>query len=195
MIQQWTGDSASYGPSQTATNVTVATVSGPFSIASKQYTATANNAVANLLYTTALNGLPAGIYTAVFNVEVISDDVIWPLFVASNTQRRDWTLPKGKHIVNIPFYYDGGTSKTIGIQTSNLPNSSVFQIQRHRIYKGAWNITTEQVFITDIGIPSSGQGYIGDQVVNYEPTVGSYIGYVCGVSGIPGTWGSFGMIS
>lgn len=45
------------------------------------------------------------------------------------------------------------------------------------------------------GIPTAGNGVKGDIVYNTNPTVGSYTGWICTVTGTPGTWNPFGLIS
>lgn len=43
--------------------------------------------------------------------------------------------------------------------------------------------------------PTSGQWKRGDRVYNSVPTSGGFVGWVCTVAGIPGTWETFGVIS
>jgi len=50
-------------------------------------------------------------------------------------------------------------------------------------------------FITADAAPTSGLFNKGDTCWNTEPTVGGYMGWVCIVSGTPGQWAPFGLIS
>ena len=43
--------------------------------------------------------------------------------------------------------------------------------------------------------PTAGEWAIGDIVWNSAPASASYIGWVCTVSGTPGTWKGFGVIA
>jgi hypothetical protein len=43
--------------------------------------------------------------------------------------------------------------------------------------------------------PTSGTWVAGDTVWNANPASGGYVGLICTVSGTPGTWKTFGLIS
>lgn len=43
--------------------------------------------------------------------------------------------------------------------------------------------------------PTTGDWVVGDWVKNSAPTSGGYFGFVCTVSGSPGTWKGFGVIA
>jgi Pectate lyase superfamily protein len=45
------------------------------------------------------------------------------------------------------------------------------------------------------GVPTSGTWSKGDLIYNTNPTAGGYVGWICTVSGTPGTWKGFGLIA
>lgn len=49
--------------------------------------------------------------------------------------------------------------------------------------------------VANTGIPTTGLWNQGDIIWNSAPTSGGYAGWICTVSGTPGTWKTFGLIS
>ncbi len=54
---------------------------------------------------------------------------------------------------------------------------------------------TENTVTYNITFPITGNYNKGDLIYNTNPTPGSYVGWICTVSGTPGTWNTFGLIN
>lgn len=186
---QSAGNTGSYTGSFSQTNVTATTPNDDFGVAMYTFTATANDATATRTYSTALNGLAAGVYTAVFDLEVTTNHTVHAILQASNVVNNSFTLTKGKHSVPVPFYYDGGASQSIVFQADHMPNTAVIQMHRWRIFKGRFATPGLRMELDGTAAPTTGQWYRGDRVYNTgqsQPGVADY--WTCIVAGSPGTW-------
>ena len=185
---QTQAQTGAFGPAIVTTNVTASDVTDELGVPGKNFLATADNGSATLNYSTMLNGLAAGLYTAVFDVDVTTDTSVRPLFKASNVAA-SMILPRGRHSVCIPFYYDGGSVKNVGFELYTLPNTANVFWRRVRIYKGRRFLAGNRAEFSDTAAPSSGQFYRGDRVWrNNKSAVSSPSFHECLVSGTPGTW-------
>lgn len=183
------GSTGAYGPSASQTNVTVTTPTDNWGVTVRQFAASANAATFSLNYTTALSGIAAGVYMVVFDVSVTGGIAVQPTFVASNTTTKQWALSPGTHSVSVPFYYDGGSAQTIGLQGFNLTAGSTIQWARWKLYNGIHAVAGPRVELDGTAAPTSGQYYRGDRVYNSNRTaITGVIFWECTVSGTPGTW-------
>lgn len=183
------GNTGAYTPiAVTTSNVTASTANDEFGVPYEQFLATANNGSAYLPYTTALNGLAAGIYTAIFDIEVTTNHVVQCDLTAANVACRTTLLPRGKHSVALPFDYDGGASQTIALGVNYLPNTANIRWNRWKIFKGRVAVGGKRLELDGTAAPVAGQWYRGDIVYNSNHTPGTADYWTCFVSGSPGTW-------
>ena len=148
--------------------------------------------VFNQSYTTALNGITAGLYTAVFDFENVTG---YPIVVTMNTSATTnrVTLLKGKSIICVPFYWDGTSSQKLGIGCGFNVASQVVKISSIRLFAGNIDINTQNTTMYGTAAPAGSlQAEVADTVIQQTPAVGSPKSWVCTVKGAPGTWVSTG---
>ena len=93
------------------------------------------------------------------------------------------------------FIHDG---KTFSVAFNNDADTTI-EVQYLAIYEGQY---FEDIPLNDNGgyigyaksYPTEGEWFLGDRIINNNPTTGSYEGWICVESGNPGTWKGFGVI-
>lgn len=155
--------------------------------------ATPSSASYSQYFNTALNGLAAGTYTAVFDIENVTGEPIQAILdVAQNVYRR--VLMKGKNVICVPFYYTASGSQVLGLDLVNwLAASQRVKVGSIRLFYGTVMVTTQNTIMHGSAAPSGTlQAEAGDRVIVSVPVSGSSRGYGCSVRGAPGTWISEG---
>lgn len=143
-------------------------------------------------WATLLNGLSAGVYTAVANIEIKTANITsFSLSGGGNKVTRN--LGMGSHVITIPFYFDGTNTKAVGYQFEGLCASATIAHGGLRLFSGrveairSWN--TEAL---GDAAPATRYWRLGDRVKRLTPVVGQPKAWVCTVAGTPGTWVSEG---
>ena len=86
----------------------------------------------------------------------------------------------------------GVTKAIISGNMTNAANPTFITIGNNISQElNSWNHTINQ----RSSAPTSGNWIAGDIVYNTAPATAGYIGWVCTVSGTPGTWKGFGVIA
>jgi hypothetical protein len=186
------GYTGSYTPSLTNT-ATFASFTDEFGVTSARFTAGADDQTPDIAYTTMLNGLSAGVMTAVLKLSITTNNLI-KIRVQASRSTMDFNLSKGDHCIHVPFYYDGGASQTIGI-SGEMENGAVLEWKRTVILDGSRDSYDMNVVCLGTAAPVAGQWYVGDTVYDSTPSAGGTMGWVCTTSGSPGTWKTFGTIA
>lgn len=174
-----------YGRSTTATNVTASTTSSVFGSGDALLLTTVTSTNSYLLgYTTLLNGLSAGYYTFVFDLNVISATTAT---VAASTSGDSYTttLAQGHHIVSIPFYFDGSTNTNCSVVVSTPSAGTQCSIESIRVFSGVKSISTINTLILASSVPASGTWLKGDKAFSTADSRGMW---ACTAGGTPGTW-------
>lgn len=182
-------NSGGFGASSNAVGVVGVNSTNTFGAFGYQLTAGAAFATAswNQSFTTALNGLAAGLYTAVFDVQNVTGEVLEVVTTASVTTNRFFLL-KGRHVLNVPVYWDGTSSQTLGIQLVNwLANGHQAVVSSIRLFSGRVNLTTQNTVAYANAAPTTLQWEPGDRTIRLTPTVGQPKAWVCTAGGTPGT--------
>jgi hypothetical protein len=183
-----------FTPTFSNSNITRSNDTNSFGVVGYAYTATSNNASFVQAYTTMLNGISAGVKTAVFDVENNSTFSVRIYFTAGNFQCSEFVIPAGKHTICLPFYYESGVSEKVEVACFGIPNTCVLILRKIRVYAGRVMVSGQTAEFNDSAAPVGGNFYIGD-VVYIPPVAGSFLGYVCTTAGAPGTWKTFGAIT
>jgi len=186
------GYTGSYTPSLSNT-ATFASFTDEFGATSARFTAGADDQTPDIAYTTMLNGLSAGVMTAVLKLSITTNNLI-KIRVQASRSTMDFNLSKGDHCIHVPFYYDGGASQTIGI-SGRMENGAVLEWKRTVILDGSRDSYDMNVVCLGTAAPVAGQWFVGDTVYDSTPSAGGTMGWVCTTSGSPGTWKTFGTIS
>lgn len=184
-----------FGRSTSASGVTASNTTGLEGDAERTITATVDGATWNLSFTTALNGLAAGMYT--FSVGMsIEGGSVSPQFYASE-RAVPMALAPGRHVVNVPFYFDPANSgnERVGVLVPTMFNGTTIRTGTFRIAAGidAQRLGRTELYVADI--PASGTHRKGDIAWHSDPASGEALGWVCTVAGTPGTWLPFGTLN
>jgi hypothetical protein len=147
----------------------------------------------NMSWDTLLNGLAAGTYTALVNIEVSARPVQFMVYAGGNWRVEN--LVPGEYTIALPFYYDGATvaQQAAGYYFKNLCAGGTISHNGMRIVSGMhdsykqWN--TE---FYGTAAPAAGYWRAADRQIQLAPTVGQPKAWVCTVAGTPGTWVSEG---
>lgn len=183
-----------FTPAISLSSVTRTTDTDSFSVDGYVYTSTSDTAYFVQEYRTMLNGLPAGVKTAVFDVENASPFSLRMFFKAGNFDCNNYVVPVGRHTICVPFYFETGVSENVQFACYNMPNTSAVTLRKIRVYAGRVLVPGQTASLTGTAAPVSGTFYRGDTVY-IPPSAGSFMGYVCTAEGSPGTWRTFGAIS
>lgn len=199
----WTNGSTngSFGAADTTTGYSL-----------KKFSATANGAIAALT-SPSWNCSTAGEYT--FSVWVKATTGLRPMLgynsldkaIRHLEQAGEWSR------LGFQFWHDGSTAKLFFFNVYQMANASGFWVGLPAIHAGAsispytfpvdspnsptTNVTVEAVVrgtYWGASAPASGTYKIGDIVWHSAPAHSGNIGWVCTVSGSPGTWFAFGAI-
>lgn len=188
--------SAQLGVSQTQANYTQPAFTHPFGASVRGWAgdSATYNGSASEDWTTALNGFSTGWYTAVFDIEVTGT---MPVAVRLFGSDRDsvHNLAPGKHLVNVPFYYNAvGGDQSVGYELIRLNDAKVIGIGPVRVFAGQVRIRTQNnvLYAVAAAAPTTLRWELGDRVINSTPTVGQPKARVCTAPGVPGTWVSEG---
>ena len=139
-----------------------------------------------------LNSLPAGFYTAVYDVNLVSGAATVGNFLESSLVVRDTILP-GVHEYSIPFYWNANSSApSLQVQLNQLPVGTTVVIGRIRVYRGTVEVDSENSQVVSDSLPAIGNWNIGDRAINANPSVGQPKAWTCVGAGSPGTWNSEG---
>ncbi len=188
LLLQIAGYSGAYTPVVNTASITRLGVADEFAVDEDRFTATADGAFFDSDKTTMLNGIAAGVYTAVFDVEITTNHTINAIFQAGYKQLNR-TLSRGRHTICVPFYYDGGAEQSIRLASYVMPNGVVVAWQRARLFRGNRKIYTKRSLLDGPIAPVAGQWYRGDKVFNTaRVNNGEPECYECFVAGAPGTW-------
>jgi len=116
-------------------------------------------------------------------------------------------LPRGEHVVVIPFVYlnpstASTTYDTLTLNTTLDASGDVVTFGRHYLVRGLQAIMSEMLVMQGTGAPSalpsigySNSFFKGDQVIYSAPTAAGFIGQVCTTAGNAGTWKTWGAVS
>ena len=143
-----------------------------------------------------LSGMPAGVYTVATNVTVSGNPVKYMILAAGG--RRIVNLGPGSHTITCQFYYDGTSSPAgnveIQIAALNVDAVTTVALSGFRLFSGRVTTTgwVDTFYGTAIPTSTSILHKKGDQVINQPMVAGSPKGWVCTVTGSPGTWVSLG---
>lgn len=156
------------------------------------FTASANDGNFVTSYATALTGLAAGMYTAVFDVRSITVPTLAVFTVADRVVPK--VIQPGQSIIAIPFNFDSSfCALTLGVSLSGMANGQVFTLGLVRVIKGDVDVTTEQTICWDTvaNVPTTGRWFSGDRVMLAVPNADGNDGYSCVAANggaVPGTW-------
>ena len=146
----------------------------------RRFAATVDASFIRWVYTTALAGLPAGDYAAVFHVEVSSLPVTVSLIAAD--VEKPMSLEVGKWILSMPFRIFGSSSRGLGIQLL-MNNGAVAGFGGFRVFKGHKVVDSVNTIAIGTSLPSSQRWVAGDRVLNGLPAAGGAEGWVCLLTG------------
>lgn len=145
----------------------------------------------NTSFTTLLNGLAAGLYTAVVNVEMkTAKTVAFSLSGGGNKVTQN--LGMGAQTISVPFYFDGTNTQAVGYQVENVCTGATFAHGGVRLFSGRVLVKTWNTEALGDAAPTTRYWRLGDRVRRLTPTVGQPKAWVCTVAGTPGTWVSEG---
>jgi hypothetical protein len=87
-------------------------------------------------------------------------------------------------------------NKTTKFRLACLQILAFDTLQELHEYVDSLKFTTkkEKLISSGLNLPSTGNYIKGDLIYNTNPTPGGYVGWICTVSGTPGTWKGFGLI-
>lgn len=151
------------------------------------------------VYGNGMYDLPNGLYTCIFNIEILVDGYYQIAFMVGK-QVFTYTLTFGKHTICIPCRVSTADAlHLLGVIAGNLFPGASLQIGRYRVVKGHVDINTINTTFEDTAAPSAGilfgSFFKGDIVKNSNPTELGTAGskyiidrWVCTVSGTVGTW-------
>lgn len=191
-------NSTSYGLSFNSNHVTVTNSTDVFG--NFAYDVQANNVANDGLwvtsYTTALDGLPVGTFTAIVDFENVSvDNDILVLNVIAGYRQKLVPLGPGKHKISVHGWYDG-TNKQVSVGVYSMAQFSEFKVSGIRLIAGHVNPPNDgRTWLTMIAnaFPvAAGYYFAGDFVANIPMTSGQPTGWGCTVAGSSGTWKSAG---
>lgn len=188
-------NSSGFGPSNTTIGCTAINSANTFGAFAYQVTSSATPTTDLFIqaFTTALAGVPAGRYTAVFDIENVSG---YPLLVnmGASPAVNNAVILKGKNVISFPFYWNGSFTQTIFVQLSNFYLSGhVVLVSSFRLFAGNITLNTQNTTMYGTAAPSGSlQAEVADRVIQKVPAVGSPKAWVCTVKGVPGTWVSEG---
>jgi hypothetical protein len=180
-----------------AQNVTFTSTTNMFGAPAERYVGTSAtyNGVKQSQWGGALTSLSNGVYSAVFDFEIVSETPIAVQFIAGN-QAILKTLINGRHLICVPFYFKSGTTTdSVGYSVGGtwfINNEQTFSNSSIRIFKGNVTVNTQNTIVYGTAVPTTLQWEVGDKVIQQTPTVGQPKSWVCTVRGVPGTWVSEG---
>lgn len=189
------GNTGAFGASQSGTDTTVSTPTDELGVSSYRVLATADSGTRLRDYTTALNGLSAGVLTAVFAFEVDTDHIVEVEFRAGNfLHRRGYG--RGRHVVSIPFYWDAGVTdeESVSFELFDMQDTSQITFTRFYILRGHHQIKEKSIVLSQTAAPVSGQWHPGDTVIHAAAAAGENYAWINVSAGTPGTWVPFGAI-
>ena len=184
---------AGFGRATSATNVTASNTTGLEGDNERTITATADGATWTLTFGTAMNGLAEGVYTLSIGFSVEGGTV--PVLIYASERAVPMGLPPGRHVVNVPFYYDpvNAGNQRVGVLANGMFNGTTIRTGTLRVASGLDNqrLGRTELYVTTV--PTTGTHRIGDVAWHSDPVTGDPIGWICIASGTPGSWVSFGI--
>jgi hypothetical protein len=190
-ISQFRSNSATGGSNA---NVTITNTTGYFGEPTRTYTGTsaAYDGSVSEEWSNQLTGQPSGVYTAVYNVEVTSPHPVTGYFFGAELDTAV-TLKKGKHVVNVPFYWNSSTSTNkMGWSFSSLNNSQTVVLGNGRLFAGTVQISTWNNVLYGAAAPTALQWEVGDRTIRVPQAVGQPKAWSCTTAGTPGAHPSEG---
>jgi hypothetical protein len=175
-------------------NVTVTNTTGFFGEPTRTYTG--NNAAydgsVSETWNNQLTGQPSGVYTAVYNCEVTSSHPVTISFFGAELDTAR-TLPKGKHVINVPFFWNSGTgTNRMGWSLSSLNSAQTIVMGNGRLFSGTVEIDTWNNVLYGAAAPITLQCEVGDRTIRVPQAVGQPKAWSCTTAGTPGTHTSEG---
>ena len=186
---------AGFGRATSATNVTASNTIGLEGDNERTITATADGATWTLTFGTAMNGLAEGFYTLSIGFSVEAGTV--PVVIYASERAVPMGLPPGRHVVNVPFYYDPANAgnQRVGVTANGMFNGTTIRTGTLRVASGLDNQQLGRTELYGPDIPTTGTHRKGDLWRHSDPASGEPVGAVCTVSGTPGTWLPFGIVA
>jgi hypothetical protein len=139
-----------------------------------------------------LTGFGTAIYTAVYEVTVQTSHPVAVTFFGGDLDTVT-VLRQGRHIVNVPFYWDLVSSQNrVGWSIAALNNAQQIEFGSIRVFNGDVQVATVNNVLHADAAPTTLQWEVGDRTERQTPTVGSAKRWLCTAAGVPGTWVSEG---
>lgn len=171
-------------------NVTVVNNTGTFGEPTRNYTGTTGtyNGSISETWNAGFTGQPNGTYTAVYIADVQSDHPVAITFFCGDLDTV-MVLPKGKHVINVPAYWNSSTSQNLlGWSLTSLNNQQIIEMSNVRLFKGTVRVSTINSVLYADAVPATMQWEVGDIVQRKTATSGSWPAQRCTAAGVPGTW-------
>jgi hypothetical protein len=175
------------------TNVTVTNTTGDFGQPTRTYVGAnaAYDGTISETWNNQLTGLATGTYTAVYEVEVENDHPAVGRFYGAESDTAK-TLHKGKHLVNVPLYWNSATgTNQLGWAFDSLNNQQQVKMGSLRLFKGKIDVQTTNNILYADATPASLQWEVGDIIEKLTPTVGQAKRWRCTVAGLGGSTATF----
>ncbi len=162
-------------------------------IKGQRYAATTDGQYFALGHKALLAGLAAQIMTAAVTVTVETDSTVELQLTAHHAVMIRLVGP-GRHILCLPFYYNGAAPDTVEIAAYNMQVGSSVLVERFQVLQGEHSVRSKRAELVGTAAPTTGTWLRGDKLRVLSPAAGSVREYVCTAGGSPGIWTATGLI-
>ena len=132
-----------------------------------------------------ISTLPNGNYT--YELYATCTGLVKVNMATGSSGSKYFELAQGCYQLCLPNTLSTNNDRFLQITVSGLFGTK-FAISRIRVWKGFHLSRATEIYSSAVPSGAGNIWFVGDKVINSAPTVGQPIGWICTVSGTPGTW-------